>query len=39
MQIRTGELTADNLNRLVKIDHEDETFVVGRPGEDPAQAT
>ncbi len=30
MQIRAAELTADNLNRTVRIDHEDETFVVGR---------
>ena len=30
MEIRAAELTADNLNRTVRIDHEDETFVVGR---------
>jgi hypothetical protein len=30
MQIRAAELTADNLNRTVRIDHEDETFAVGR---------
>ena len=30
MQIRAAELTADNLSRIVRIDHDDDTFVVGR---------
>jgi len=30
MQIRAAELTADNLSRTVRIDHDDDTFVVGR---------
>jgi hypothetical protein len=29
MQIRAAELTADNLNRTVRIDHEDQAFVLG----------
>jgi hypothetical protein len=30
MQIRAAELTADNLSRIVRIDHDGDTFVVGR---------
>ena len=30
MQIRAAELTVDNLSRIVRIDHDDDTFVVGR---------
>ena len=30
LQIRAAELTADDLSRTVRIDHDDDTFVVGR---------